>query len=105
MGAPGIATASDVIQVITSPAVSNHATMLAVEITKAHEQATRTAQSSLEHARRAGELLLKAKSQYCRHGEWLPWLGRHCPSLPPRTAQVYMTIARRWPGLPNTPRA
>ena len=49
----------------------------------------------MEHARRAGELLQEVKSRL-PHGEWLPWLKRHCRHVSPRVAQHYMRIARQW---------
>lgn len=71
---------------------------LATEIMQAHEAACRAAQSALEHARRAGELLIQAKAAV-PHGAWLPWLAEHCPTLPERTARAYMRVARHWPAL------
>jgi ParB family chromosome partitioning protein len=44
----------------------------------------------------AGQLLLTAKAQV-EHGQWLPWLGEHCPDLAEhrgRRAQEIMQIAR-----------
>ena len=49
----------------------------------------------MNHARDAGELLLKAKSGVA-HGAWLPWLAENCPAISPRCAQNYMRIAGRW---------
>jgi hypothetical protein len=69
---------------------------LAAEITQAHKAACGAARSALDHARRAGELLLEAKS-HVSHGEWLPWLAEHCSVLSEQQAQRYMRIARRWP--------
>lgn len=47
-----------------------------------------------EHATRCGELLLEAKNEFGRHGQWLPWLKANVPDLPVRTAQHYMGLAR-----------
>src|SRR5262249_53521490 len=62
---------------------------LAQEINAQHGAVITTLSSGVEHARRAGELLLKVKEQV-RHGEWLPWLTANCPEIAPRTAQFYM---------------
>jgi N6-adenosine-specific RNA methylase IME4 len=50
-------------------------------------------QRGVEHAMRAGDLLLEAKAQL-RHGQWLPWLTENC-SMSERTAQLYMRVAER----------
>ncbi len=71
---------------------------IAQEINEEHEAASRAVRSALEHARRAGELLLEAKAQRA-HGEWLPWLAEHCPAVSPRVAQMYTRIASSWPEL------
>lgn len=67
---------------------------IADEINAEHERAYGKAREALEHARRAGELLLQAKAGM-QHGEWLPWLTAHC-SFSERTAQGYMRLARDW---------
>lgn len=63
-------------------------------IRTAHRAAYGSAQTALEHARRAGEALTTAKAQL-EHGAWLPWLAQHF-DFTPRTAQGYMRIAGRW---------
>jgi hypothetical protein len=68
---------------------------LGVEINQAHEAACRAASCAIDHARRAGDLLLEAKA-HVQHGSWLPWLEQHCPGLSPRVAQGYMRIAAGW---------
>ena len=55
--------------------------------------AKNAARSAIEHARRAGELLLEAK-QVIPHGGWGRWLADHC-EISPRTARAYMQLARR----------
>jgi hypothetical protein len=50
--------------------------------------------SSLEHARKAGEMLLQAK-QLCKHGEWLPWLKANV-RLSQWTVSAYMRVADGW---------
>jgi len=72
-------------------------TQLAARINEEYLQAEREVASGLIHARVAGELLRQAKSQLS-HGEWLPWLRKHC-RLTVRTAQTYMRVASRWPEL------
>ena len=71
---------------------------LAVQINNAHGDACRAAQTAIAHARRAGQLLIEAKAEL-EHGSWLAWLGEHCPTIPERTAQAYMRVARDWPTL------
>lgn len=68
---------------------------LADAINAAHVSACRAASSAIDHARRAGALLLEAKGRL-QHGEWLPWLTAHCPELSARVAQGYMRIADQW---------
>ena len=50
-------------------------------------------QKGLEHALKAGQLLLEAKKGL-PHGEWLPWLRESCPDISERTAQNYMRLSR-----------
>ncbi len=71
---------------------------LASDICAEHAAVGDAAQSALHHARRAGELLTEAKEALA-HGAWLPWLAEHCPTVPARTAQLYMRIASEWPRL------
>src|SRR5688572_32359582 len=68
---------------------------LAAEINAAHARAFGKAREALEHARRAGELLLQAKAAV-GHGQWLPWLKTHCSSFSERTSQGYMRLAKHW---------
>jgi ElaB/YqjD/DUF883 family membrane-anchored ribosome-binding protein len=69
-------------------------TNLASEINSQHEQAIQHAKSSLEHARRAGELLQQAKQQI-EHGKWLDWLASNC-KVSFRQAQRYLKVANNW---------
>jgi len=74
---------------------SNTAVMLADlarRINAEHEATEIAMQSGLEHAIKAGELLLEAK-EAVPHGNWLPWLKANC-SVSERTAQLYMKVAR-----------
>lgn len=67
---------------------------LAREINKESAAVEQSLKAGLDHARRAGDLLMRAKAQLA-HGEWLPWLAANC-TLSARTAQAYMRIARNW---------
>jgi hypothetical protein len=73
-------------------------TTLATEINAEHAAALSAVRSGLEHARRAGALLIEAKAAL-EHGAWLPWLAEQCPRILERTAQGYMRLAREWPRL------
>ncbi len=75
---------------------------LAGRINAEHHQVETALRASLEHAKRAGELLLEAKEQ-CKHGEWMDWLKAHV-HFTPRTVQRYMSIASRWNELANATR-
>ncbi len=65
---------------------------LADRINAEHEACHASMQKGLEHALKAGTLLLEAKAGL-PHGEWLPWLGKNCPDISERTAQRYMRLA------------
>ncbi len=69
---------------------------LAGRINTEHEACHASMQKGLEHALKAGALLLEAKAGL-PHGEWLPWLGDNCPEVKERTAQAYMQLARELP--------
>ena len=71
---------------------------LADRINTEHEACRVSMQKGLEHALKAGTLLLEAKVGL-PHGEWLPWLGQNCPDISERTAQNYMRLARQLPKL------
>jgi hypothetical protein len=71
-----------------------HLAKLAARINAEHHQAETALRAGLQHAKNAGELLIKAKEQ-CRHGEWLPWLRANV-EFSERTAQAYMRVAKRW---------
>jgi hypothetical protein len=67
-------------------------TTLARQVRIEHRAANDAAQRWIQHARKAGRLLITAKTQLS-HGQWLPWLSKHC-RLSKRTAQSYMQLAR-----------
>jgi hypothetical protein len=66
-------------------AASNSLADLAARIRAEHEAVIIFMKKGLERAIRAGELLLEAKAQIGKHGQWLPWLREHC-QVPERTA-------------------
>lgn len=66
---------------------------LAGAIRREHDACERDARSAVEHAIRAGELLIDAKAEVS-HGEWLPWLDTNF-AFTPQTANGYMRLARR----------
>lgn len=68
---------------------------LSEQINAEHAACAAAASTAIEHAWKAGALLLEAKHQ-AGHGEWLPWLEQHFAGSP-RTAQSYMRIARKFP--------
>jgi hypothetical protein len=69
---------------------------LAAEINAEHEAGEDATCRGLEHFRRAGEKLLKAKEQ-CGHGNWLSWLKRNV-KFSERQARRYMALAKSEPG-------
>ena len=71
---------------------------LAGRINTEHEACHASMRKGLEHALKAGALLLEAKAGL-PHGEWLPWLGENCSDIGERTAQNYMRLARELPKL------
>lgn len=66
----------------------------AAVINDEHRAAYGCAQEAIEHARVAGEHLLKAKAAL-KHGEWLPWLAANV-DVGERQARRYMAVAENW---------
>jgi Protein of unknown function (DUF3102) len=66
--------------------------VLAVEIRTEVAAAEEDFQSAVQHAIRAGALLIEAKAQV-KHGQWLPWLEGNFPASS-RSAQGYMRLAK-----------
>jgi hypothetical protein len=66
--------------------------ILAAGIKVAPAEFERSARASLQHACRAGQLLIEAKNQTL-HGQWLSWLDQNC-NVSERSAQAYMQVAR-----------
>lgn len=69
----------------------------AAEINAEHLAATGKAREAIEHARRAGEMLLDVKAGL-GHGAFLPWLAANI-TFSDRTAQRYMVLAENWPAI------
>ena len=65
---------------------------LAQRINTEAEAAHAAVRKGLEHALKAGELLIEAKA-VVPHGQWLPWLEANC-TVAERSAQLYMRVAR-----------
>jgi vacuolar-type H+-ATPase subunit I/STV1 len=82
----------------TDIATSNSLADLAARIRAEHETASAEFNSSLRHAMACGELLIEAKAELNKHGEWLPWLKDNC-EMSERTAQAYMRVARSFRNL------
>lgn len=71
---------------------SNRLPILAAEITQAHDNACRAAQTTVVSAISAGERLLEAKA-LLGHGKWLPWFTENF-DFSERTARNYMRLAK-----------
>jgi len=65
---------------------------LAAHIRSEHEAVCHSARQTLQHAIKAGDLLLQAK-QLVEHGRWSDWLDHHC-DVSQRSAQAYMRLAK-----------
>ncbi len=86
----------------TQPALvrpSSNLAELASAINQEHQKCAQAAQTCLERARRAGELLAQAKKE-CGHGKWLPWVKANL-KFGDRQAQKYLRVFREWENLPN----
>ena len=67
----------------------------ASEFAEQHHLAQTHAGEAIEHARRAGEILLRVKAELS-HGQFLPWLATNV-SVTPRQVQRYMAAAQGKP--------
>jgi hypothetical protein len=65
---------------------------LAAAINRCHAEGERLTHRGLEHYRKAGEALLKAKAQ-CGHGKWLKWVEKNL-TCTDRQARRYMALAK-----------
>ncbi len=82
---------------------SNSLADLAARINAEHEAVGNALQRGLDHALAAGRLLIEAKKQFTKRGEWLPWLKANCAASV-RSAQAYMQVARQAGDDPNAQR-
>lgn len=64
----------------------------ASQINREHEASEAAWGNAVEHACRAGQLLIEAKAQL-KHGEWMPWVEANC-AFSQSTANAYMQVAR-----------
>ncbi|MCB1719079.1 MAG: DUF3102 domain-containing protein [Candidatus Competibacteraceae bacterium] len=62
-----------------------------------HDAAQAAAQSAIEHALQAGQLLIEVKASLA-HGELTAWINQYC-RFSARTAQAYMRLAKKMPTL------
>ena len=65
------------------------------EINRHHRAAQSHAAKAVDHAKQAGERLLKVKAEI-GHGGWLRWLEENC-EVSARQAQRYMGVAEGKP--------
>ena len=79
---------AEVLELSNAPALTDIAERINVE----HGACRAAMQRGMEHAFKAGQLLMEAKSGLA-HGEWLAWLKENCPDISERTAQRYMRLA------------
>lgn len=73
----------------------------AAVINDEHQLAYGCAEEAMDHVRKAGEVLIKAKAAM-KHGEWLPWLESNVDASV-RTVQSYMRVAQHWSELSALP--
>lgn len=65
------------------------------EINRLHQLAIKTAKEAVEHAKQAGELLMKVKAQL-RYGQFIQWIDENL-TVSARQAQRYMAVAQGKP--------
>jgi hypothetical protein len=71
-------------------------TELATTIKAEHQAVVTTYRKSLDHARRAGELLAKAKKEVDESAfQWAKWVEKECGIIE-RTASNYLRIYHKW---------
>lgn len=70
---------------------------MAAAIKAEHLAARAAGETFIEHAIKAGHLLIDAKAKF-PHGQWLPWLEANC-DISERMSQHYMRLARNIPKL------
>lgn len=81
------------VTVRRGPDTTPQLSALAQQIQRSHREVILGVKRTLEHARLAGELLLRAKD-VVGHGNWLEWLREI--QFNKRTAEDYTRIAREW---------
>ncbi len=79
----------------TELVVSKRLSAIGRRLAAEHKAADQSFHDSLDHARRAGELLAEAKG-LLKHGEWIPWLAANFEGSE-TTARGYMRVAEHWP--------
>ena len=95
------AVASNSLGTVETALPTGELTAIAAEINKEQLAVNQVVEAGLEHARRAGELLLRVKGTVGR-GQWLPWLRANFHGSV-RTAQAYMQVSDRYVELLSTP--
>lgn len=85
---------------ILSTPVKGELVDLASRINESHRLASRTALSTLEHAKTCGELLQQAKDKV-GHGSFGEWIAANC-GFSPRTARMYLRVSSHWDRLRKT---
>jgi hypothetical protein len=80
------------VQALTNPDLRGH--NLVAAILAAHADVTKAEAKALPHAIACGELLHHAREDVkkSRKGRWIAWLGANLPSIPRRTASLYIQL-------------
>ena len=76
--------------------MSNDTAELSASIKTTYAAFLEVSKRSIEHALALGDLLSAAKEKV-KHGDWLRWLERECPSISERHARNFMALARHRP--------
>lgn len=71
-------------------------------INTSHAEVKQSYQSTLQHARACGELIMTVYSQIDQ-GSRLRWLAKHCPDIAPATAQIYIKVFQEWKTIESRP--
>jgi hypothetical protein len=66
---------------------------LAAEINRVNRLIVETAQAGLQHGIECGGMFIEVKKNV-PHGEFEDWLKKHCHEIEPRTARLYMYLAK-----------
>lgn len=73
--------------------MSKQLSVIAADINNEHKLAIGAAKTAIEHAHKAGQLLIEAK-QDVEHGQWGEWVKSNCP-FSEHTARKYMQLSKR----------